>query len=473
MDDAQRIESSAKLKKAFEKKTVAALKQQERFKLECDSSCKDQVLRVGIVEKMPAKEEMFTRISKTKVKKEKIDAIYIQRVEVSSTSTPKIDPVVYEISDSSDEGEPGASPDTTAVHGDDDVIKLAPTSEPDVIREPSSSTSSTPESTGVLTPQYSTTSASSSYLKVADHAPATPSAAKPSPTGSRDSQFMTFFRKFFDVNSGNSSMELLVSSALRRFKGERFTRSEIAFEAFVYDFVLRHSREFVLGGAGTEFGVSRVSHRRSISRSSPKETDRSAAFFLNLAPTVCKMALSFLSSRPNAEALLEDVCNAVHAAHRENLGMYPDAELPGVLRFVALVTMIRNLKLFCFGVDSPVVYLRERRRKSSGEKDAGAGTKYKFEMENILQNSSLAEAIILMADILVTEKPASQSALRGLWQAKAPPRLAKVFGTGVSFTLSLRKYEFLFPTTEGGPVGLNESALRYIQGRVRLRPKKT
>nr|XP_039262927.1 uncharacterized protein LOC120338970 [Styela clava] len=458
-EECRQILSSTKMFSIFREKTFDALKNSMKFDLLRGQG--EHVQEVKL-------KQDFESGSRTLINKggDKEDDSQVEEITSTTSRTPEraadtVEPTLSKISEANVIID---SPQNLV--SDDEIIKLSHTEQASIDsdispvsresdRKISDDRSSLNDTEIPKMPNYSVT-ASDNYVKpkVRSHK------RKRYSSASREGQLLEFFKNYLEINAGSCSTDLLISSAHRRFHDERFARSRLAFEAYVYDLAFQNHDLFIFSGSTCEFGVTKISRSGGTPSSSPQVAEPANLFFLKFIPEVCKECCSFLCIKPNKRSLLIEVCEAVNSRLHDHLGIFSDKEITAVVHCLVLVALIRNLRLFCFSVNEPVVYLRDH--KESHTKPTSPQYKYRREVENILQNPTLTDAILLMADIVRTCRPTSQTLLRNMWQTRAPPTLRKVFGTGISFTLSLRKYGFVFPSSDEGKISVDEDVMSHI-----------
>lgn len=266
-----------------------------------------------------------------------------------------------------------------------------------------------------------------------------------------------FIRECLNINAGSYATELLIADAYRRFRNERFARSRLAFEAYVFDYLATNSRSVSLAGTNCDVGVSKVTAKCARN----EKAEHALSTLWSILPDISPSCVEFLSSRANTRATIDNVTQHVTDRFSKALILFSETERPYAARCVILVCMIRNLKLFCFAVNEPVVYLRGHKEDAPPLKQPNPDIAEKI--SPFMQSGNVIEAMLLMESIIKKAKPATHKNVRELWQAEAPKSLVNVFGNGISFTLAMRKYSFLFPPAVGGEVSVNTDALELMR----------
>ena len=291
-----------------------------------------------------------------------------------------------------------------------------------------------------------------------------------------------FAVEFFLSRGYSYETQAFINSAYQRFKRERFANSMLAFEAYVRDFIATSKDNlFSFANANGDVGVSFTFYR-------PVRADTTCRLetkvpYIELLAEIVPRVYQFLNSNPEKKASLYCVCDYVATCFLKTFSQSHPDEVKHVSRNLVLLACIRNLKWFYFARSEPYIYVRQgdeikppkapayyelsKQTFSVGvSKDSCFSTKDSNSSHKTLPRSSSSRsaaasntvsALEKMAELLRTQGPCKKPVLRELWLASSDTNQRKVFGTGVSFSLSLRRFEAFFPTVDG-LVHLNEDA---------------
>ena len=302
----------------------------------------------------------------------------------------------------------------------------------------------------------------------------------------------SFAIDFFTKNGYSFETQIFIDQAYQRFKNERFARSMLACEAFVRDFIATSSENlFSFGNRIGGVGVTWTFYRPV--RTEVNYRAQTSVPCLELLPDVLNVVYAFVKSKPQKKVDLQAVCERVADCFSRSFEILETDEVLPVCRNLVLIACIRNLQYFFFGKVQPIVYVREKVAEASSSRDpcnqfrvpvtvqpnsdneggdlvnstatfytpsvahSPASSKPKHSRVSSAAKCTFS-ALKQMADILRQYGPIKKSVLRDLWSNKSDNKHRKVFGTGVSFSLSLRKFETYFPITNSGKVYVNEVA---------------
>lgn len=301
-------------------------------------------------------------------------------------------------------------------------------------------------------PDYHSLSVDSNAYK---YKPAVPKQTELAAKSDRKECFAKYIFEYLSL--GTCHTELLIADAYRSFHDEHFARSPLAFEAYMFDFIASFNGPYTLTGPCGEMGISRIT--LTYTYDARKDAVRQALRSL-IQPT-SPLCVAFLSSKPATRARIEEMCQYIIDTYPHVFKAFAEPELGYVVRCVTLTSMIRNLKLFCFAVKEPVVYLRGHRETASTTKKSLA-PEIIAKLKLIMKNDRLHEAILIMADVVRKIAPASTKAVRQQWEKDAPASIAGVFGTGISFTIALREYSYIFQPSGDGKICVGEDAMEFL-----------
>lgn len=277
----------------------------------------------------------------------------------------------------------------------------------------------------------------------------------------RVKMFHVFTHECLTLNAGSYATELLIADAYRRFRDERCCRSLLAFEAYMFDFIVNNASSYSLTGTDGGAGVSKITFagvRNAIA-------EHAFHALRDLIPDIPPSCTAFLSSKHSSRATIDSITQYVVDRFSKQLEMFSKNELNYAVRCLTLVGTIRNLKEFCFAPNAePVIYLRaQTAHKEDSTHFKPPNSEIAEKIKPIVQSERLRNAMLLMGSIIKKSTPATFQRIRELWVTEAPKTIANVFGSGISFTIVIRKYSFLFPPAVGGEFSVNADALEIIR----------
>lgn len=283
---------------------------------------------------------------------------------------------------------------------------------------------------------------------------------------------------YFSSRGNSSETQAFVNSAYHRLKNERFARSMLAFEAYIRDFVATSKDNlFSFANANGDVGTSYTFYR-PVRTGLYCRVDTEVPF-VELLPKVFDIILKLLNSKPDKKVSLYDACDLVADSFSSQFSKLAPDEIQHVSRNLTLLACIRNLKWFFFAKSEPYIYVRAESKprtpktpiyfetsskgvpndveKELSRSKSESAVESKQRSSRISAASNTLSALEKMAELLRIHGPCKKTALRELWIASSDANHRKIFGTGVSFSLSLRNFEICFPTVDG-LVRLDEKA---------------
>ncbi|XP_076811902.1 uncharacterized protein LOC143458892 isoform X1 [Clavelina lepadiformis] len=368
------------------------------------------------------------------------------------------------------------------------------------------------------------------------------SANKKSHSFERTEKLKSFATKFLFRSNFSVQTDQFIKAAKEQFKNERFTASELAFEAYVRDFVALSNNDFYFADKMGGLGVTYTGLRHF---GAATYRSRVTLPFADLLDEVRDTTHSYLSGKPDNKEKLDSICDFIAVRFSDKFTRLHPAEVKPICRNLILISAIRNVEKFMFGRHDSGLSLRQDRTKrspttppkitsttstvpshapasSNCNKEAwkrqpicqqpclsstmnerkenssphvvspypkpsisdivpdnntssdlprivkmrnadtntkSVGANVKISSNNPTTSNKVA-ALKLLADIIRRNGSCSKSRLRDLWTNEADKSVRKVFGSGVSFALSLRKFETIFPIADDGKVFINENALK-------------
>ena len=300
----------------------------------------------------------------------------------------------------------------------------------------------------------------------------------------RFKKIQEFATEFLMMNGRSCETQKLVNAAYNHFKNERFAKSMLGLEAYVRDFIATSDNDtFTFANSYGDTGASRVYYR-------PSGRDLNCGVQASvpcseLLHEICNTVYDFLISKSTKQADLTSICKRVVECFPQNMVTLDPKEVFPVCRNLVLIACIRNLKWFFFAKVEDIVHIRQEKTvrempledlhipvTSHSEETTTSTTSSDYYVASVSsttatvsrnrKQNSTAKATVAalqqMAAILRVNGPCRKDILRNMWSQQTAPHLQKVFGTGVSFSLSLRKFDMCFPTNNEGKVYVDEDA---------------
>ena len=310
----------------------------------------------------------------------------------------------------------------------------------------------------------------------------------------RYKKIQAFATEFLEKNGNSCEAQVLFDQAYLQFRNERFARSMLACEAYVRDFIATTEDNcFSFGNQFGDVGVTWVFYSPlRFKRFNRTETSIPCA---ELLPEVLDVVYTFVNSKLQKKAPLQAVCERVANCFSRSFETFNAQEVLPVCKNLVLIACIRNLRWFFFGKVEPIVYVRQTLEHSSPSLASsqkhfrvsvtlatgpGQGIDHSsditptfFTSSDVTTATSIKQkqskmsgtaakntvaALKRMGEILRQHGPIKKTVLKDLWLKNSNSNHQKVFGTGVSFSLQLRKFEAYFPTSSSGKVYVDEIA---------------
>ena len=290
---------------------------------------------------------------------------------------------------------------------------------------------------------------------------------------------------FFPSCGYSCETQVFIDAVYKQFQSERFAKSVLGCEAYVRDFIATVGNNILsFGNRYGDVGASWTFYKPDHFGVNIRE--KVSLPFEEILPDVLNVVYAFVNSQQHKSAKIKSVCDKVAAYFAQRLALLDPNEVIPVCRNLILISCIRNLRWFFFAKLEQTIHIRPGKPDEStlscsiGEatsshseksfKMPSSSTAYytppnlpnstKTNQLSKSNQSKTVQAVQQMADILRKHGPCKKAILRNLWAQSSDPKLQKVFGTGVSFALSLRKFEACFPCNSQGLIEINEVVFR-------------
>ena len=237
----------------------------------------------------------------------------------------------------------------------------------------------------------------------------------------------------------------LFRSCYKDLLHEYFAKSELAFEAYFY-YYLCFTCTFcsLWDGSIKKAGVTCTSYN-------PKGTQPNIICNENTLKKIAEMCQKYLSRKKSpSRASSQELADYIKSYVEATFDYYPSSEIVGVARIFVLVSAITNLQYFLFDKKSDTLILRTSRTSTSPQvhipkvqspKNVSVLTARGKPSKNSFNDIDYF-CIKGIKKLIKENSPLKMSNLKE--KVAADPELSKHMGSGISFHMSIRKFDDYF-----------------------------